>query len=55
MEDVNAFKAGPKTAFLASAGDARADPVEAAEFLGVKVEQVAGRGVLIALDQKRWV
>src|ERR1700687_774365 len=53
--NVGNLEAGTQAAFLVSAGDARADAVEAAELLGVEVEQVAGRGVLITLDQKRWV
>src|SRR6202162_1761222 len=53
--DVSYFEAGPETAFLVSAGDARADPVEAAELLGVEVEQVAGRGILVANDGRRRV
>jgi len=52
--NVGDLEAGAGTAFLVGASNARADAMEAAELLGVEVEQVAGRGVLIALNRRRW-
>ena len=52
---VGDLEAGAKAAFLVSAGDPRTDAVEAAELLGVEMEQVAGRGVLVANDGRRRV
>src|SRR5271155_3928615 len=51
--NVGDLEAGAGTAFLVGASKAR-DAMEAAELLGVEVEQVAGRGVLIALNRRRW-
>jgi len=53
--DVGDLEAGAEAAFLMSAGNARADAVETAELLGVEMEQVTGRGVLVANDGRRRV
>src|SRR5271155_6018133 len=43
--NVGDLEASTQAALLVSAGNARAHAVEAAELLGVEVEQVAGRGI----------
>ena len=53
--NVGDLEASTQAALLVSAGYARADPVEAAELLGVEVQQVTGRGILVALDRWRRV
>ena len=50
--NVGDLKASTQAALLVSAGYARADPLEAAELLGVEVSRSPGAGVLVALD--RW-
>src|SRR3984957_15904486 len=51
--NVGDLEAGAEAAFLVSTSDARADAVEAAKLFSVEMEQVAGRGVLVALDRHR--
>jgi len=53
--NVGDFEAGTETAFLVSTCDAGADAMEAAELLGVEMEQLAGRRVLVANDGRRRV
>jgi len=52
---VGNLEAGAVGALLMGAGNARADAMEAAELFGVEMEQVAGRGVLVALGRWRGV
>ena len=52
--NVGDLEASAGTAFLVGASNARTDAMEAAKLLGVEVEQVAGRGVLVALYRRRW-
>jgi hypothetical protein len=49
--DVSNFEARAGAAFLMGAGDARADAMEAAELLGVEVEQFAGGRLLVTAQR----
>jgi hypothetical protein len=49
--DVSDFETSARTAFLVGAGDTRADAMEAAELLGVQVQQLA-RGLVLVTAQR---